>query len=55
MTYIFDIWTWVDSDNITVLDAEIVANNTIHPGASIIKIIVGQDNEYCILSLLALN
>jgi len=41
-------------DNVAVLDSEIVPDHTVHPGASIIKIIVRQDDQYCIFSLLAL-
>jgi hypothetical protein len=53
--YIFDIWAWVDSDNITVLDSEVMSDNAVHSRASIIQIIISQDNQNSILSLLALD
>ena len=45
----------MDSDNIAVLDSEVVANNTVHSSTTIIQVVVGQDNQNRILSLLALN
>jgi hypothetical protein len=54
-TYIFDVGTRVDSDNITVLDAEIVSNNSVHAGRTIVKIIVGENNQNGVLALLTLD
>jgi hypothetical protein len=45
----------MDSDDVAVLDAEIVAHNTVDTDASIIQIIVGQNNKHGILSLLSLH
>lgn len=55
VTHIFDIWTWVDVDNIAVLNSEVVADYTVHPGTPIIKVIVGQDDQHRVLSLLTLD
>lgn len=55
ITYIFDIWAGVDSDHVTVLDSEVMPNNTVDTCASIIQIIVSKDDEDGILSLLALD
>ena len=52
-TYVFDIRAGVDGDDVAVLDAEVVANNAVQAGAAIIEIIVGQNDEDGILSLLA--
>lgn len=43
----------MNGDNIAVLDAKVVANNAVQPGAAIIKVIVGQNNKHGVLSLLA--
>lgn len=53
LTYIFDIRAGRDSDHITVLDTQVVANHTVDAGTTIIKVFVGEDNEDCVLSLLA--
>ena len=42
-------------NDIAVLDAEIVAYDTIHPCATIIEVVVRQHDEDCIFSLLALD
>jgi hypothetical protein len=52
-THVFDIRARMDGDDVAVLDAEVVANNAVQPGAAIIEIIVGQNNEDRVLSLLA--
>lgn len=54
-TYVFDIGACMYCDNVAVLDSEIVPNHTVHPGASIIKVIVRQHDQNCILSLLAFH
>lgn len=43
----------MDSNHVAVLDAEVVANNTVDAGAAFIKLIVGENDEDGILSLLA--
>ena len=43
----------MDSDDIAMLDAQVVADNPVDAGTSIIKIIVGQHDQNGILALLA--
>ena len=45
----------MDGDDIAVLDPKVVADDTVQTGAAIIKIIVGKNDEDCVLSLLAPN
>lgn len=45
----------MDGDDVAVLNAEVVAHNTVDPGASIIQIIIGKDDQNSILALLALH
>jgi hypothetical protein len=54
-TDIFDIGTRVDGDHVTVLDSEVVANNSVDASAAVIELIVGENDENGILSLLASN
>ena len=55
MTYIFDVRTWVYCDDVSMLHTEVMTDNTIHPSTPIVKIIIGQHNENCVLSLFALH
>lgn len=43
----------MDGDNIAVLDTQVVAHNTVQAAATIIKIIVAEHDQNCVLSLLA--
>ena len=54
-TYIFDIRTRVDRDDVSVLDSQVVSNNSVDTSRAIIKIIVGQNNQHGILALLSLH
>jgi hypothetical protein len=54
-TYVFDVRARVDGDNITVLDSQVVANDTVYPRRAIVKIVVCEHNQDCILALLALD
>ena len=54
-TYIFDIWTWIDSDDIAMLHPEVMTNNAIHPRTAIIKVIFSKDNQNCVLPLFAFD
>lgn len=54
-THVFDVGAGVDSDNIAVLDAQVVADNSVDAGTSIIKVIVREDDQNGVLPLLALN
>ena len=42
-------------DHISVLDAEVVANNTVDAGASIIEVIISEDDKNGVLALLSLD
>lgn len=54
-TYIFNIGARVNGDDIAVLHTEVVADNTVDAGTSVIEIIIGQDNQHSVLALLALD
>jgi hypothetical protein len=54
-TYIFDIGAGVDGDHVTVLDTQVVADNSVDTGAAVIELIVGEDDQDGVLSLLASN
>ena len=55
VAYIFDIWARMDSDDVAVLDTQVVANHTVHASASIIQIIICQYDQDGIFPLLALD
>jgi hypothetical protein len=52
---IFDVRTWVDGDNVAMLDAKIVSDNTVDARTTVIEIIVCKHDQDCIFSLLALD
>jgi hypothetical protein len=54
-TYIFDVWTWVYSDDVAVLDSQIVANHPVDAGRTIVEVIISQHNQDSVLPLLALD
>jgi hypothetical protein len=54
-TYVFDVRARVDGNNITVLDTQVVANDTVYPRRAIIEIVVGEHDEDSVLPLLALD
>jgi hypothetical protein len=45
----------VDSDDVAVLDTKVVAHNTVDASASVIEIVIGEDDQHGVLALLALN
>lgn len=45
----------MDGDHVTVLDPQVVSNDTVQPSAAIVEIIIRQHNKYGILPLLAAN
>lgn len=45
----------MDGDHVTMLDSEVVANNSVDASAAIIELIIGKNDENSILSLLASN
>lgn len=52
-THVFDVGARVDGDHVTVLDAEVVADDTVDASTAVIELLVGEDDEHRILSLLA--
>jgi hypothetical protein len=52
---VFDIRARVDGDHITVLDSQIVTNDSVDASAAIIEFLVGKNDEDGVLSLLASN
>lgn len=55
VTDVFDIRARVDGDHITVLDSQIVTNDSVDASAAIIEFLVGKNDEDGVLSLLASN
>lgn len=55
VTHVFDVWTWVHRDNITMLDSKVVTDDSVHTRTSVIKIIVSQHDQDRVLSLFALD
>jgi hypothetical protein len=45
----------VDSDDVAVLDTEVVADNAVDAGLTILEIVVGENNQDGILALLSLD
>jgi hypothetical protein len=45
----------VDRDYVTVLDAQVVADHAVDASASVVEVVVGQDDEDRVLSLLSLD
>lgn len=54
-TYIFDIRATIDSDNIAMLNTQVVANDSVNPGTAIIEFIVRKNDQDRVLPLLASN
>lgn len=52
-TDIFDIGTRVNSNHVTMLDSQVVANDTVDTGAAIVELVVSKDNQDGVLSLLS--
>jgi hypothetical protein len=54
-THVFDVRTRVDGDDVPMLDSEIMSNSTVYPRATIIQIVIGQNDQYSVLSLFSLD
>ena len=54
-TYVFDVGAGVDGDNVTMLDTEVVADNAVDAGLTILEIVVGKNDQDGILALLSLD
>lgn len=53
--YVLDVWARMNGDNVTVLDTQVVANDTVYPCRAVIKVVVRKHNQDCVLALLSLN
>lgn len=45
----------MNGDNIAMLDPQIVPDHTVHPGTSIVQIIIRKHDENCVFPFLALD
>lgn len=54
-THVFNVGARVDGDNVTVLDSEVVANDTVDACAAIVEVVVGKNDQDRVLALLALD
>lgn len=52
-THVFDIGARVDSNHITVLDSQVVADDSVDSGAAVVELLVGEDDQNSVLPLLA--
>jgi hypothetical protein len=52
---VLDVGTRVDGDDVTKLYAEVVPDHAVHADGAIIEVVVGEDDEHGVLSLLALD
>ena len=53
--HVFDVRAGVDSDDVSVLHAQVVADNPVDACAAIIEVVVGENDEDSVLALLALD
>lgn len=54
-TNIFDIWARVNGNHVAMLDAEVMANDTVDASTTIVELFIGKNDEDCILPLLSTN
>lgn len=52
-TDVFDVGAWVDGDDVAVLDAQVVAHDTVQTAAAIVELVIAKDDKNGVLSLLA--
>jgi hypothetical protein len=45
----------MDGNNIAVLHPQVVANDSVYPRGAIIEIVIGENDQDCVLALLALD
>lgn len=45
----------MNGDNISVLDTQVLANNPVHPSAAVIELVIGENDQDGVFSLLALD
>lgn len=53
--YVFDVGARVNGNDVAMLDAEIMSNHTVHARATIIQVVIGQDDQNCVLAFLSLH
>jgi hypothetical protein len=54
-THVFDVGAGVDGNDVAVLDTEVVADNTVDAGLTILEIVVGENDQDGVLALLSLD
>jgi hypothetical protein len=52
VTHVFDIRARVNGDHVAVLHTQVVADDTVDAGAAVIELLVGENDEDSVLSLL---
>ena len=45
----------MNGNNVAVLDTEVVSDNAVDAGATVIEVVIGQDDQHSVLALLALD
>lgn len=55
VTHVFDVRARVDGDDIAVLHAQIVADDSVYPRGTVVEVIICKHYENRILALLALD
>lgn len=53
--YIFDIGTWVDGDDVAVLHPQVVSDDAVQANASIIELVIAENDKNSVLALFAPN
>ena len=53
--YIFDIRAWVDSDDVAMLDPEVVSDNSVDAGTPIVEVVVGEHDQDCVFAFLSFD
>jgi len=54
-THVFDVRAGVDGNDVAVLDTEVVADNAVDAGLTILEIVVGENDQDGVLALLSLD
>lgn len=45
----------MNGDDVAVLHAQVVANDSVYPGAAIVEVVIGKNDQNGVFSLLALD
>lgn len=54
-THVFDVRARVNGDNVAVLDAKVVTDDTVDASLTIFEIVIGENNQDSVLALLSLD